>query len=653
MADLQSLSTPLALWRLLALKGIELPFAAVEEALPTHPGVDDLLSAWRHHGFDARQVNLALEDVNLLETPSLLPLLDGGWLILHGVKKGAVNVEPGPAGPPAWIPLEALQPHWAGRALDIGDSLAIQGGIWKRMWALVPRYRREWTEAFATALALQGLAMLTPWIMAVAVDRALPQAAPSLLTLLTWGLIATALFRAWAGWLRELSLQAFSVRWEAALTKGLFSHVLALPFRNLQKRSLGEFLQAFSGLQQARNQVMNRGLSALLTGFTAIGYLGALFLLLPGSSLPWVVVALSAVLSLFQGLAGWVAARILRKEVETSETQRTALGEMLQGMAAWKATGSQEAVLTRWETPLRRGVTLALQRERWDLATEVAHELLAQGLTALVLIWGGKEVLDGHLSLGQLLAFSQLASGFLNATSGLLQTGVSLLILRPQMRILHELFSLEREPLATGRPPKELLGPVVVEDVWFRYAADAPWVLQSEALHVEPRTFHHVKGPSGSGKSTLLKILAGLYHPDQGRVSLGGLEPRAAAALIGYLPQFPQLIGGSIRENLHLLSGGVPLERLMEAADETGLGAWIATLPMGYDTFLASGGGNLSGGQRQLIAITAILASEKQVLLLDEALSNLDWLSRRRILESPRFRGRTLIYASHEEVWKD
>lgn len=77
---------------------------------------------------------------------------------------------------------------------------------------------------------------------------------------------------------------------------------------------------------------------------------------------------------------------------------------------------------------------------------------------------------------------------------------------------------------------------------------------------------------------------------------------------------------------------------------------WVKTLPMGYQTMVASGGGNFSGGQRQLVAISAVLASNKQLLLLDEALSNLDWVSRQRILQCRRFQGRTIIYASHEEV---
>jgi ABC-type bacteriocin/lantibiotic exporter with double-glycine peptidase domain len=103
-------------------------------------------------------------------------------------------------------------------------------------------------------------------------------------------------------------------------------------------------------------------------------------------------------------------------------------------------------------------------------------------------------------------------------------------------------------------------------------------------------------------------------------------------------------------DNLKLFSGGASQRRLQEVAEETGLAEWVDTLPMGYQTVVASGGANLSGGQRQLIAITAILASGKKLLLLDEALSNLDWVSRARIVRSRRFEGRTVVYASHEEV---
>jgi ABC-type bacteriocin/lantibiotic exporter with double-glycine peptidase domain len=166
--------------------------------------------------------------------------------------------------------------------------------------------------------------------------------------------------------------------------------------------------------------------------------------------------------------------------------------------------------------------------------------------------------------------------------------------------------------------------PAALEDVWFRYGASGPWVLQGYDLRVEPGQKVTLAGPSGSGKTTVLRLLAGLHVPEKGKVLVAGREPREVRHDLLYLPQFVRIFGGSIMDNLRIFSNGAPLEKLTETAGATGLQGLVATLPMGYRTLLPPGGRNLSGGQRQLIALTGALASGRPLLLLDEAMANLD-----------------------------
>jgi ATP-binding cassette subfamily B protein len=165
---------------------------------------------------------------------------------------------------------------------------------------------------------------------------------------------------------------------------------------------------------------------------------------------------------------------------------------------------------------------------------------------------------------------------------------------------------------------------------------------------VAPGKTHHVDGPSGFGKTTLLKIIAGFYQPHRGAVSIGGRTPQEASEFIAYLPQRVKLFNTDIYENLRLFSGGATHSRLIEAAGITGLAEFVDELAMGYDTLLACGGENFSGGQRQMIALTAILASDKPILLLDEAMANLDAARQSQLVASGLFDGRTVIYTSHD-----
>jgi ATP-binding cassette subfamily B protein RaxB len=163
-----------------------------------------------------------------------------------------------------------------------------------------------------------------------------------------------------------------------------------------------------------------------------------------------------------------------------------------------------------------------------------------------------------------------------------------------------------------------------MEKVWFRYSPSGPWVLQDYDLQVEAGGKLRLDGPSGFGKTTVLRLLAGLHVPEKGIIRVNGRSPREERGNLLYLPQFVQIFGGSIMDNLRIFSCGASREKLLEAAERTGFAALAATLPMGYQTLLPPGGRSLSGGQRQLLVLTGALASGRPLLLLDEALANLD-----------------------------
>jgi ATP-binding cassette subfamily B protein len=182
--------------------------------------------------------------------------------------------------------------------------------------------------------------------------------------------------------------------------------------------------------------------------------------------------------------------------------------------------------------------------------------------------------------------------------------------------------------------------------VWFRYAPDRPWVLQGYTLRVPVGGELRLEAPSGAGKTTILRLIAGLYAPERGTVRVLGQPPQQASRAVAYLPQAAHLFEGSIVDNLRLLSDASD-EAIERAAAESGLCALLATLPMGPETLLTAGASNFSGGQRQLIAWTALMASERPVLLLDEALSQLDPIAQKRLRAMRSGRARTTLFVEH------
>jgi ABC-type bacteriocin/lantibiotic exporter with double-glycine peptidase domain len=492
---------------------------------------------------------------------------------------------------------------------------------------------------------MQLLALAVPEFTQVVMNRALPDGALSTLQLVATGAVLVALFLAVSGWIRQRTLLYVTTQIEVSVLRGFLDHLLRLPYVLLRSKTLGELLQTFSGLASAREEFAERALATILDGTMATAFVVAM-----GVKLPWMTAVILTAVLFMVGLAVLVGrgqARHQALEVKAQARQRGYLAELIAGAATIKAAGAERTGLRRWGNHFALEIGITLNRQRLGLWTEVGLELTRQALGAGLLIWGGSLVLRGELSLGTLFAFVQLSAGFMTAVMGLVGSYLALVVLRPQLSKAEELLAAKTE--GWPRPPGATKAhPVRMEDVWYRYGPQQPWVLRGFNLEVPAGGQHTITGPSGAGKTTILRLLAGLDVPERGSVTIGGREPREVRNDLLYLPQFVQLYGGSILDNLRVLSGNAPLPDLQLAAQATGLHAFIETLPMGYGTVLPHGARSLSGGQRQLIAVTAALASHRALLLLDEAMANIDAVAAVLLQTLLAQEQSTVVRVSHE-----
>lgn len=608
-----------ALWRLLRLKGQEGGLQALRDAHPGLASPEAMAAPLEAAGIQARPALLEGGDLRYLEFPTLLELQDRSWVILDGFRRGRFQLT-GPEGAAA-LPREALWRHLSGRALDLSPGLPPGAGLWARLTDLFLARRKALLPALAATLLLQLLGLASPMISAAIMDRALPDRAEALLLTVAAGLALAALHQVWLSWLRDRILLFVATRIEASAERGFFEHLLRCPFPFLQGRTLGEFSQAFGGFKAARELLPVRTLGAALNAGLALGSLGLMFYYLPGPA------ALIAGAALVQALATWLAgraeARLEARQVAAQVLEQGLLIELVSGIAALKAAGAEARGLERWRRRFEAVLALARSRSRINLWFGLGMGALGQAMTITLLAWGGQGLLRGTLSVGRLFAFLQLANGFSAAVMGLAGLALGLMVLKPQLAKAQEILAVEPEA-APARPAPAGPVPVLMEDVWFRYAPDRPWILEGFQLRLEPGEQRTLDGPSGCGKTTILRLLAGLHEPERGAIRIAGRKPKEARHAFAYLPQFPRICGGSVLDNLRVFSRGAPLERLLEASRETGLQALVDSLPMGYQTLLPPGGGTLSGGQRQLIALTGAVASGRRLLLLDEPLANLD-----------------------------
>jgi ABC-type bacteriocin/lantibiotic exporter with double-glycine peptidase domain len=610
-----------AVWRLLRLHGHEGGLQAFREAHDLRGSAESLAEPLERAGIQARPALIEAEELAYLDVPTLLQLRDGSWVVLEARGKQAVQIAGD--GESRSLSIAELAPSLSGYVLDLSPSLPAGKGLWDRLIALVLHHRRALVLVALASALLQLLGLVVPEITSAVMDRALPDRARSTLHLVAVGVVLVAAFKALIGWVREKVLLFLVTRVDVSAEGGLLQHLLRLPFPYLDKMTLGERLQAFTGMAGAREVVAERTLAAVLDGFMAIAFVVSMALKLPeATAVVGVVAMLMAGLAIFVGTS---QARQQAKEIAAQARERGYLSELIAGIGTVKAAGAEEQGLQRWVQRFRVELGHALRRQRLGLWSDVGLETLQQGLYAALLIWGGSLILDGKLQIGTLFAFVQLSSGFLGAVFGFVRVYLLLAVLRPQLAKTKEVLEHAPEKRTTRRSTSsERAVPVAIENICFRYNQDSPWIARGYSRRFEAGAKEVITGASGFGKSTILRLLAGLYVPEEGSISIGGMSPHAAANEILYLPQFVNLFSGSIIENLRLLSGGAPVPHLFQASELTGLAALVATLPMKYQTILSPGGKSISGGQRQLIALTAAIASNRRLLLLDEAMSNID-----------------------------
>ena len=268
-----------------------------------------------------------------------------------------------------------------------------------------------------------------------------------------------------------------------------------------------------------------------------------------------------------------------------------------------------------------------------------AHEntnLIGKLVTVATLWLGARLVIDGQLSVGQLIAFNMLAGRVAQPIMRLAQLWTDFQQTGISVQRLGDILNAPTEATGAKSSLPPIVGRITFDQVLFRYRPDTPEVLKGISLDIQPGEVIGIVGRSGSGKSTLAKLIQRLYVPERGRVLVDGLDLTLADASslrrqIGVVLQDNVLFNRTLRENIALADPGAPLEQVIQAAKLAGAHEFILELPEAYDTMVGEHGSTLSGGQRQRIAIARALMSEPRILIFDEATSALDYESERII----------------------
>jgi subfamily B ATP-binding cassette protein HlyB/CyaB len=283
-------------------------------------------------------------------------------------------------------------------------------------------------------------------------------------------------------------------------------------------------------------------------------------------------------------------------------------------------------------------------------------QFISKVVTAAILYFGARQVIDGGLSVGELVAFNILAGRVSSPVLRLAQIWQDFHQARLSVQRLGDILNTTAEPTyapARARLPS-IRGNISFDHVTFRYRLNGREVLHDVSFDVPAGQMVGIVGPSGSGKSTFAKLVQRLYVPESGRVMIDGMDlsmadPAWLRRQIGVVLQENVLFNRSVRENIALADPAMSMERVIAAAKLAGAHDFILELEEGYDTIVGERGSTLSGGQRQRIAIARALISDPRILIFDEATSALDYESERIIQRNMKeiAKGRTVLIIAH------
>jgi subfamily B ATP-binding cassette protein HlyB/CyaB len=591
--------------------------------------------------------------------PAIIGLKDGGFGVLGvGSARGRARLIDPISRAVQELAIEEIAARSTGELVLITRRLGGAGVDpdtfgFRWFWPSILRYRRPLAHVLVASLFVQLFALATPIFFQLVVDKVLVHKGMSTLVVLVIGMVTLGLFETILQFLRSYTLNHTTNRMDVELGRRLFHHLFRLPLAYFETRAAGQTVARMRELETIRSFLTGQGLTSLLDLVFTLVFIGVMFIY--SAKLTLIVLVSIPVYVIIASVLRPILREQVNEKFNRGARSQQFLVESIVGAQTLKAASVEPMMQAQWEerlasyvrTSFDAGVTGALGQNMIQYVSKVT--------TALILFVGAQSVIEGAMSVGELIAFNMIASQVVQPILRLSQLWQDFQQVQVSVARLGDILNTPPEPvpqnLLTLPPPR---GAIDFRNVTMRYRPDAADALRNVSLSIKPGEVIGIVGLSGSGKSTLTKLIQRLYSPQMGQVMIDGvdvaqLDPGWLRRQIGVVLQENLLFNRTIHENIALGDPAMPRVMVMQAARLAGADEFIAQLPQGYDTVIEERGANLSGGQRQRIAIARALVVNPRILILDEATSALDYESERIIQENMRsiVRGRTVVIIAH------
>jgi subfamily B ATP-binding cassette protein HlyB/CyaB len=616
----------------------------------------DLLLAARALELKARSVTVQPARLAKTSLPCIAFDKEGHHFVIAKADADKVLIQDPRESGPQILEFDALCSRWTGRVVLIASRASLVGQLQRFdfTWFIpaVVKYRRLLGEVLGVSFAIQLFALVTPLFFQVVMDKVLVHRGLTTLDVICVALFVCSVFEILLTGLRTYVFSHTTNRIDVELGARLFRHLLDLPLPYFAARRVGDTVARVRELENIRNFLTGQALTAVIDIVFSLVFLATMCVY---SVRLTVVVALSLpCYAAISGLLVPVLRHRLDEKFARGADNQSFLVETVSGIETVKAMAVEPQFTRKWDQQLASYVSAGFRVSTLANLGQQGIQLIGKLVTLATLWIGARLVIDGKLTVGQLVAFNMLAGHVASPVLRLAQLWQDFQQVGISMQRLGDILNTRTETPQSRQTLPQLRGDISFEAIRFKYKADGQEVLKGVSLDIRAGEVIGVVGRSGSGKSTLTKLLQRLYVPDSGRIRIDGIDlaladPTWLRRQVGVVLQENLLFNRSIRENIALSDPSLPLDSVIAAAKLAGAHDFIVEFPQGYDTVVGEHGSGLSGGQRQRIAIARALIGNPRILIFDEATSALDYESERAIQNNMRAicAGRTVIVIAH------
>lgn len=606
-------------------------------------------------GFDTRAIRVDKESFQSKYTlPAIAHIItDEGlshFVVIHKVKKDKVTI----LDPAKGIKKESIDEFF--KSFDGILLLLIpnnefsagkdkSSGILSKFIALLLPQKALFIYSIIASTILTILGIASSFFNKFLMDEILPYGLKNQLTVFVIGFLVLGITQIGLSAIRQHMLLYLSQKIDIPLLLGYFKHVYKLPMKFFTTRKVGDILTRFSDAFTIKNILTSVSLSLIMD--IVLASVSAAILYIMNSTLFIVVLILTIVSAVLIYAFKGPYKKINIKQMEAGARLNSQIIESLKGIETIKVLAAEEKSLETLEKQYIKNLKIAFQEGVLsNIQGSISSGVSTIGNLVLMYL-GATMVIDGKITLGGLMAFTSLSGYFMDPIGRLISLQLSIQEASISMKRISEIYEVEKEQEAENKIDIETIDEdIELENITFRYGSRAP-VLKNINIKIPKGKKVALVGESGSGKTTVSKLLLKYYTPEEGKIKVSGydieeLDLYALRKAIAYVPQNVELFSGSIRENIILGKENVSYEEMKTACENASCSSFIERLPAKYDTFLDEAGGGLSGGEKQRLALARALVKKSKFLILDEATSNLDFISESKIYDTLFNKGKNL-----------